>query len=47
VSGSTGTSPCTASFSLGKTLTQTGTHTIQVDPSGANVGSVDVSVTSP
>lgn len=40
-------SPCTASFSMHPTLTQTGTYTIRVDPSGANVGSVDVSVTSP
>jgi YD repeat-containing protein len=40
-------SPCTASFTLGSTLTQTGTYTIRVDPSAATIGSVDMSVTSP
>jgi len=40
-------SPCTASFTLVSTLSQTGTYTIRVDPSGANIGSLDLSVTSP
>jgi hypothetical protein len=40
-------SPCTASFTLPSTLSQTGTYTIRVDPSAANIGSVDMSVTSP
>ena len=39
--------PCTASFTLPSTLAQTGTYTIRVDPSAANIGSVDISVTSP
>jgi hypothetical protein len=40
-------SPCTASFTLASTLSQTGTYTIRVDPSAANIGSVDIRVTSP
>lgn len=40
-------SPCAASFTLPRTLTQTGKYTIQVDPVNSNVGSVDVRVTSP
>jgi YD repeat-containing protein len=40
-------SPCTASFTLPSTLAQTGTYTIRVDPSAANIGSVDISVTRP
>jgi len=39
--------PCTASFTLPSTLAQTGTYTIRLDPSAANIGSVDISVTSP
>ena len=39
--------PCTASFTLPSTLAQTGTYTIRVDPSAANIGSVDISVTRP
>ena len=45
--GYTVISPCTASFTLLSTLVQTGTYTIRVDPSAANIGSVDISVTSP
>ena len=45
--GGSSIGPCTASFTLASTLTQTGTYTIRVDPSAANIGSVDMSVTSP
>jgi YD repeat-containing protein len=45
-SGGTVWSPCGTSFSMGST-TETGTHTILVDPGGAATGSVDISVTSP
>ena len=40
-------SPCTASYTLASTLSQTGTYTIRVDPINANIGSADMSVTSP
>jgi YD repeat-containing protein len=41
------TSPA-ASFNLTqKTLTQTGTYTIQINPSGSNTGSLNLQVTSP
>jgi len=38
--------PCSTTFSMGRTL-QTGTHTLLFDPSGANTGSVNLSVTLP
>lgn len=44
---STANNPCTASYSLSTTSTTTGTFTVTVDPAGTNVGSVDLSVTSP
>jgi hypothetical protein len=40
------TQQCAATFAWGQTL-QTGTHTLQFDPSGANTGSVNLSVTLP
>lgn len=40
------TQQCAATFAWGVTL-QTGTHTLQFDPSGANTGSVNLSVTQP
>ena len=43
----TSSGPCTASYSLSVQLGATGTHTIKVDPQGANLGAVDLSVTSP
>ncbi len=47
-SGATSSSsPCTASFSMSNTPSQNGTFTFRVDPSKANAGSVDLSVTSP
>ena len=45
-SSMTATQPCAATFSMGATL-QTGTHTVIFDPSGANTGSVNLSVTLP
>jgi YD repeat-containing protein len=45
--GYTVISPCTASYALASTLSQTGTYTIRVDPSNTNIGSADMSVTSP
>jgi hypothetical protein len=42
----TSTTPCGTTFSMGVTL-QTGTHTLKFDPSGANTGSVNLSVTQP
>ncbi|MGH7392993.1 MAG: IPT/TIG domain-containing protein [Candidatus Rokuibacteriota bacterium] len=40
-------SPCGASGTVTRTMTTTGTHTIIVDPTGANTGTADVSVTNP
>jgi len=45
--GGSSTSSCAASFAVRPTLTQTGAYTIRVDPSGANVGSADIRVTTP
>jgi IPT/TIG domain len=42
----TSTTPCGTTFSMGVTL-QTGTHTLNFDPSGANTGSVNLSVAQP
>jgi YD repeat-containing protein len=44
--GGTSQSPCTTTFSMGVTL-QTGTHTLIFDPSNANTGNVNLSVTQP
>jgi len=44
----TTTTSGSASFNLAtQTLSVTGTYTISIDPSGANIGSMNVSVTSP
>ena len=44
----TTTTSSSASFNLAtQTLSVTGTYTISIDPSGANIGSMNVSVTSP
>jgi IPT/TIG domain-containing protein len=43
----TSSGPCTASYSLSVQLGAAGTHTIKVDPQGPNLGTVDLSVTSP
>ena len=40
-------SSCAASYTLSATLSVTGTHTIKIDPQGANTGTVDLAVTSP
>jgi hypothetical protein len=40
-------SPCTASYSLTTTSGTAGTFTVTVDPTAANTGSVDLSVTTP
>ncbi|MGH7393448.1 MAG: hypothetical protein ACREM3_28935, partial [Candidatus Rokuibacteriota bacterium] len=40
-------SPCGASGTVTRTMTTTGTHTVVVDPTGANIGTADVSVTNP
>jgi YD repeat-containing protein len=45
-SGVSVTQQCAATFAWGVTL-QTGTHTLQFDPTGANTGSVNLSVTQP
>jgi hypothetical protein len=42
-----GMSPCGASGNLPHTPTMTGTFTVKVDPSGANTGTLDLSVTNP
>jgi len=41
------TSVCGASGSVTRTMTTTGTHTVIVNPAGANTGTADASVTSP
>ena len=44
----TSTFSCTGTFNLStQTLPTTGTYTISINPSGANTGSVDISVTNP
>ena len=44
----TSTTSSSASFNLAtQTLSVTGTYTISIDPGGANIGSMNVSVTSP
>jgi hypothetical protein len=45
--GGSSTSSCNSNFTTHPTLPQTGMYIIRVDPSGTNVGSVDISVTSP
>jgi hypothetical protein len=40
-------SPCGATGNLAHTPTMTGTYTVTVDPSGANTGTFDLSVTNP
>jgi YD repeat-containing protein len=42
----TSSQACAATFTMGATL-QTGTHTLIFDPSGANTGSVNLSITLP
>jgi hypothetical protein len=40
-------SPCTASWFAPHTPATTGTYTVRLDPTGANAGAVDMSVTNP
>jgi hypothetical protein len=40
-------SPCSATFAIGNITLQNGTHTIFLDPSGPNTGSVNLRVTLP